>query len=139
MIQALLAPLPYQLNDAGAIQTSPPKARQTTSPGKSGEDTTPTLDGASGPSRPLDMVLIILRNVHGTFPPELGANACALLMSAQSQQVKEAAKGVLEGVAAGLVGGKGTEETPKVLREGAKRCLSVWAATASGEDKEGMK
>lgn len=115
----MLAPLPYQLNDAGSIQTAPPKAKESASGGDD-NNTTPTLDGSSGgPSRPLDMLLIILRNIHGTFPPELGANACALLMGlcapsqAQSQElakVKEAAKGVLEGVAAGLVGGKAPGE-----------------------------
>lgn len=159
MLQALLMSLPYRINENGAIQTSsaapaplPPLPAAPTHADSDRTMTTITAVPSSNESpststsSPLDMLIVILRNTHNAFPPELAANACALLVGLATatatattgtgegvgdlSKVKQATRGVLESIAAGLLGGGKSEEggPSKLVQAAANRTLEVWAA-----------
>lgn len=141
MLQSLLSPLPYALTESGAIQTTaPPPAGQaqiSAVPAAELPDEKVVAPSNLRTWSPLDMLVAILRNVNGAFPPELGANVCTLLVgltpsTTDASQEKEfgkirvATRSALESVAAGLSGRSFADGPPKVVQTAAKRTLDVW-------------
>ncbi|KAG8998705.1 hypothetical protein FRB94_005966 [Tulasnella sp. JGI-2019a] len=145
VLQALLAPLPYGLSESGAILASsaPSEGQAQITSAETSEDKTTMASPQSTPqtSSPMDMLVVILRNINGAFPPELGVNVCTLLASltpptkeATTQdkefaKVKITSKGALESVAAGLSGRSFANGPPKVMQAVAKRTLEVWSTS----------
>ncbi|KAG8899378.1 hypothetical protein FRB99_006760 [Tulasnella sp. 403] len=126
VMQALLTPLPYRITEAGvAVQASA---------GNTGAKEATTASRSSA-SCPMDMLAVILRNPTGTFPPELGANACALLASLSKgtpdevEKMKTSTRGALENLVADPIDADETPtKTSEMLRTAAKRTLEVWGS-----------
>jgi len=105
---------------------------------------------SSATSTPLDMLVVILRNVDGAFPPELRTNVCTLLTSltvqkpssstpspsgdeevqsallAMIERVKMATRGALESTFAASLGSGVGERGSGLVETAAKRTLEVW-------------
>jgi len=130
VVQSLLAPLPYHLTEAG-LAVAP-------ATGPSGSTRALPATQRTRTSCPLDMLVVILNNPNGNFPPELGANTCTLLASLtqgpadEVEKIKQAAKGALEKLAAGPAD---AETTPtgvsQMLRAAAKKTLGIWGYATS--------
>lgn len=131
VLQALLAPLPYRLTEGGTALAPPPAANGATI---SPDEITPV----QRTSRPLDMLVVILRNVNANMPAELGVNVCTLLSSiakGPSRDVMEVKKSVSASLRALAGGSVDMDTTPtgasQLLQSSAKKTLEVFGLSST--------
>lgn len=85
-------------------------------------------------SQPLDVLVAILKNTAGTFPPELGANVCTLLSSlgkgnqAEVEPVKVKMTPVLDEILASRSNSGGSAT---LLQSAVERTVNTWKQSAS--------